>query len=94
MKKGNEKPMIYRIKDTSKVKALFADWQETLIDSCLQNVMGEIYVTDTEKPESAFAFVGCFGFFAGKPDRELAANKPDGFVILVPQAFHDGVALK
>lgn len=47
--------------------------------------MGKIYVTDTEKPESAFAFVGCFGFLAGKLDRELVANKPDGFVVMVPQ---------
>ena len=77
--------MVYELKDTSKVKALFADWQETLIYSCLQNVMGKIYVTDTEKPESAFALVGCFGFLAGKPDRTLVAQKPDGFVIMVPQ---------
>lgn len=77
--------MVYELEDTSKVKELFADWQETLIYSCLQNVMGKIYVTDTEKPESAFAFVGCFEFLAGKPDRELVINKPDGFVIMVPQ---------
>ncbi|MGN0607947.1 MAG: GNAT family N-acetyltransferase [Oscillospiraceae bacterium] len=77
--------MVYELKDTSKVKELFAGWQETLIYSCLQNVMGKIYVTDTVSPVSAFAFVGCFGFFAGKPDRELVINKPDGFVIMVPQ---------
>ena len=77
--------MVYKLEDTSKVKELFADWQETLIYSCLQNVMGKIYATDTEKPESAFAFVGCFGFFAGRPDRELVSHKPGGFVILVPQ---------
>jgi hypothetical protein len=77
--------LVYELKDTSKVKELFAGWQETLIYSCLQNVMGKIYVTDTQKPESAFAFVGCFGFFAGKTDRTLVAQKPDGFVIMVPQ---------
>ena len=77
--------MIYELKDTSKVKELFAGWQETLIYSCLQNVMGKIYVTDLVCPSSAFAFVGCFGFFAGEPDRELVVNKPDGFVIMVPQ---------
>lgn len=38
--------MIYEIKDMSKVKNLFEGWQETLIYSCLQNVMGKIYVTD------------------------------------------------
>lgn len=77
--------MIYEIDDTSKVKALFEGWEETLIYSCLQQVMGKIYVTDLENPKSAFAFVGCFGFFAGEPDRELVSNKPEGFVIMVPQ---------
>ena len=71
--------MIYELKDTSKVKELFAGWQETLIYSCLQNVMGKIYVTDLVCPSSAFAFVGCFGFFTGEPDR------PAGFCIRVPQ---------
>ena len=47
--------------------------------------MGKIYVTDLESPVSAFAFVGCFGFFAGEPDRELVINKPDGFIIMTPQ---------
>ena len=77
--------MICELKDPSIVRDLFAGWQETLIDSCLQKVMGKVYVTDPEKPVSALAFVGCFGFFAGEPDRELVVNKPDGFVIMVPQ---------
>lgn len=77
--------VLYEIKDTSKVKELFEGWQETLIFSCLQNVMGKIYVTDLEQPKSAFAFVGCFGFYAGEPNVELVINKPEGFVILVPQ---------
>ena len=77
--------MVYELKDTSKVTDLFAGSRDTLITSCLQNVMGKIYVTDTVKPASALAFVGCFGFFAGKPDRELVIHKPEGFVIMVPQ---------
>lgn len=77
--------MVYVLDDTSKVEEMFAGWEETLIYSCLQKVMGRIYVTDLERPKSAFAFVGCFGFFAGEPDRELVMNKPDGFVIMTPQ---------
>lgn len=77
--------MVYALTDTSKVKALFEGWQETLIDSCLQKVMGKIYVTDPQNPRSAMAFVGCFGFYAGEPDRELVLQKPDGFVIMTPQ---------
>ncbi len=77
--------MVYELADTAKVKALFEDWPETLIWSCLQKVMGKIYVTDIEKPQSAFAFVGCFVFYAGVPDKELIMAKPDGFVIMTPQ---------
>ena len=31
------------------------------------------------------AYVGCLAFNAGEPDRELVINKPEGFVIMVPQ---------
>ncbi len=77
--------MVITLEDTSKVKDLFTGWQETLIYSCVQKVMGKIYVTDPDAPVSALAYVGCFGFFAGEPDRELVENKPEGFSILTPQ---------
>ena len=41
--------MIYELNDTSKVKSLFDGWEETLIYSCLQKVMGKIFVTDGVK---------------------------------------------
>ncbi len=77
--------MIIELEDTSKVEALFSGWEETLIYSCLQKVMGRIYVTNPNAPVSAMAFVGVFAFLAGEPDRELLLGKPDGFVIMVPQ---------
>ncbi len=77
--------MIYELEDTSKVKHIFDGWNETLIYSCIQKVMGKIYVTDIDNPKSAFAYAGCFGFYAGEPEKELVINKPDGFVIMVPQ---------
>ena len=77
--------MVYELVDTTKAAALFGGWPETLIWSCLQKVMGKIYVTDFEKPQSALAFVGCFAFYAGEPDRELVMHKPAGFVIMTPQ---------
>ena len=77
--------MIYELEDTSKVEKLFAGWEITLIYSCLQKVMGKVFVTDTENPRSAMAFVGVFAFVAGEPDRELVINKPDGFVVMIPQ---------
>ena len=77
--------MVVEIDDTSKVKDLFEGWQETLIYSCLQKVMGTIYATGYDKHASAFAYVGCFGFVAGEPDRELLEAKPEGFSIIAPQ---------
>ena len=70
--------MIYELTDTSKVKPLFEGWNETLIYSCLQKVMGKIFVTDPDSPVSAMAYVGCFAFYAGVPDKELAMAKPEG----------------
>ena len=56
-----------------------------MIRSCLQGMMGgKIYVTDPETPRSAMAFLAEFAFFAGEPDRELAAFKPKGYVGMVP----------
>jgi hypothetical protein len=77
--------MVFELEDTSKAQKIFDGWEETLIYSALQKVMGKIYVTDLENPVSAFAFTGVFGFYAGEPDEELVKNKPEGFVIMVPQ---------
>ena len=88
--------MIFELDDTSKVKHIFDGWNETLIYSCIQKVMGKIYVTDIDNPKSAFAFVGCFGFFGGEPEKELVINKPDGFCFVAPgeeEAFMLGLPL-
>lgn len=79
------KVMLHELEDTSKAQNLFDGWEETLIYSCLQKVMGKIYVKETENPRSAMAFVGCFAFVAGEPDEELVSGKPEGFVIMIPQ---------
>lgn len=72
------------------VSHLFAGWEETLIFSCLQGIMGDIYVpADVGGPESAAAYLGDFAFFAGIPSRELVLHRPDShkqnFIIMVPQ---------
>ncbi len=72
--------MIYELEDTSKVETLFAGMEDSMIRSCLEKVMGKIYVTDAENPASAMAFLASFAFYAGEPDAELAAFKPKGFV--------------
>lgn len=72
-----------------KTETLFRGWQETIIWSCLQGVMGEIYVSEEKNPRSAIAVLGDFCFLAGKPDCEMFKKLPEykkqDFIILVPQ---------
>lgn len=81
--------MIYKLDDTDKAIKLFSGWQETIIWSCLQKVMGEIYVDDLEQPKSAMAMLGDFCFYAGVPNSELAAYKSNvcnqEFMIMIGQ---------
>lgn len=81
--------MIFEIQEMEIVAPLFEGWQETLIWSCLQKVMGQVYVSCTRNPVSALAVLGDFCFCAGEPDEELALFtspkcKKD-FMIMVPQ---------
>ena len=50
--------MIYRLLQTEKSAPLFDEWQETMIWSCLQGIMGTIYADAPEKPASAMALLG------------------------------------
>ncbi len=81
--------MVFELKETKKAAPLFEGWQETMIWSCLQKVMGSIYVDSPENPASAMALLGDFCFFAGKPDRRLVLYEPEhsrrDFLIMVPQ---------
>ncbi len=80
--------MIYEISNTNTAAALFGKWDETLIWSCLQGVMGKIYADDWNNPTAAMAVIGDFTFFAGEPNAELVSYKPDrctqNFMIMVP----------
>lgn len=70
---------------------LFSDWEETIVWSCLQNVMGCIYANDAKNPTAAVALLGDFGFLAGQADAEFLLQLKAGvckrdFLILVPQS--------
>lgn len=72
-------------------ESLFSGWEETIIWSCLQGVMGEIFVDNLECPQSALAKLGkeaSFGFLAGQPCLELIEFCRGEDIILVPQ--HEG----
>lgn len=81
--------MIFELKETEKAASLFGGWQETLIWSCLQGIMGRIYADSLENPVSAMAVLGDFCFPAGRPNGELILSGQScgrqGFMIMVPQ---------
>ncbi|MGH0052604.1 MAG: GNAT family N-acetyltransferase, partial [Sphaerochaetaceae bacterium] len=63
--------MIQRLVETQKVISLFAGCHETILKSCMQGIMGDVYVDDREHPHSAFALIGDFCLLAGTPSKEL-----------------------
>ena len=67
-KKLRGETMVLKLKETRKAAALFEGWQETMIWSCLQGVMGSIYTDSQENPVSAVAALGDFLFFGYNPD--------------------------
>ena len=81
--------MAMELRETQKAAPLFAGWQETLIWSALQKVMGKVYVDSLECPASAMVILGDFCFPAGKPERcflmdGLGMGRKE-FMIVVPQ---------
>lgn len=81
--------MVIRLEHTEKAKELFGSWPETIIWSCIQKVMGEIYADSEQAPQSAMALLGDFCFLAGEPNRELIMYRPQNrkmdFLIMVSQ---------
>ncbi len=81
--------MVHKLKDTGRARHIFGAWEETIIWSCLQGIMGHIYADDEQCPHSAAAMLGDFAFFAGRPARELILHKPEDcpkdFIIMVPE---------
>ena len=66
----------FRLEDPTVVKdwTMFADWQETLIWSALQGIMGEVYVERLDVPESACIVIGDFAFLAGNVCEKLVTD--------------------
>lgn len=79
--------MIHKLTDPEKAASLFAGWEETVIWSCLQEIMGEIYADEIQNPQSAAAVLGDFIFLAGNPSEEFACFQPceKESWLLVPQ---------
>lgn len=71
--------------ERKRLEHLFDGWEETMIWSCLQGVMGSIYAPDTAHPESAAAQLNDFCFLAGEPIEELVKFDYGRDLILTPQ---------
>lgn len=80
--------MIERVSGSSPAAAVFAGWQETMIWSCMQGVMGRLYAV-AGRADCCMALLGDFCFLAGEPNAGLARfcppDLPQGFIILTPQ---------
>ena len=81
--------MICKLTDPMRAAPLFSGWDETMILSCLQGVMGAVYADDPVDPRAAMAILDDFAFFAGTPDADLVVWKPEShkkdFILMVPQ---------
>lgn len=79
--------MIIKVDNTESVAKLFENTTDTVIISCLQKVMGDIYATKDLK--SAVAVLGDFSFFVGEPCKELVMHLFETvgkkFSIMVPE---------
>lgn len=67
--------MIRKAENPLELATLFEGSHDTAILSCLQGVMGELYVT-SPNPVSAMALLGDFVFFGGEPSEELVRFVP------------------
>lgn len=66
---------------------ILQNWNETIIWSCLQGIMGEVHYNLAE--DAVMAVLGDFAFYAGNPSEELIQFKPESckqdFIIMIPQ---------
>lgn len=63
--------MIARLADPAAASSLFDGWNETVIWSCLQGIMGCVLADDPARPDSAATVLGDFAFLAGTANPEL-----------------------
>lgn len=82
------KMLMEKKKVKENIHKIFGNWNETIIWSCLQGIMGEIHTNSSE--DAAMAILGDFAFYAGNPSEELIKYKPESckqdFIIMVPQS--------
>ena len=76
-----------RLEETQKAAFLFEQINASMVDSCLDKTMGEVWVNDENTPWAAAACVGEFCYLAGKADNrflEELAKQHRNIGIFVP----------
>lgn len=83
-----------KIKDVDKIQHFYENWEESMLWSCFQGIMGDAYVDDADFPSSSIIYVNCFAFAAGEVNENLVQSwydeKVDDFAIIVARnpAWH------
>ncbi len=67
-------------KNTASVEQLFADWQETVIWSCLAGTMGDLYADDLEHPAARWRSWGIFVIWQGNQRKRLPPLNRTGMI--------------
>lgn len=65
---------MFILKEKKLIETFFEGWEESMIWSYFQDVMGTAYVDDVHNPQSAIVYVNCFAFAAGNPNENLVAS--------------------
>ena len=61
------------------IAPLFEGWEETLVWSALEGIMGSCHALTPENPQSAVIVQGDFFFYAGRPEPALLDFLPEGW---------------
>ena len=75
--------MVFKAQINEEIKKLFEGFKDTMVCSCLDGIMGEVYASEDGK--SASAHIGDFCFLAGEANSELAAFTLRDYTVMVPQ---------
>lgn len=78
------------IEQMEQIAPLYEGWQETMIWSCLQGIMGEVWCGEEETPRWAGIMIGDFCFLAGEPAEEAVRSLPEradsAVLLMVPDS--------
>ena len=98
MLREERKNMIYQVEPSKEIAAFFDGWEETMIYSCLQGIMGSLIADNPDKPTAAMACLADFCFLAGKPNEELILSILEicdrNYLYIVPQNNEWGRMIK